>query len=583
MIRKEVMSVIGDEPIDIGIINGNLINVYSDEIVENTFIGIKGNKIVYVGKFEKNLADKSIKVIDACNKFISPGFIETHTHITQMSMLCDFAEVSLLSGTTTVITESAEFANSGGAEAVRQLINDVSMQPLKLFIVLPPLTPPFPEFETSIGLNSEEYKELLKHEKVLGLGEFYWSRILEFKPFYEDLIEYTLSMGKTVHGHSAGARGKKLNAYVSMGIKSCHEPITVKEVIERVRLGLHVILREGSVRCDFSNVYEFKNLLKDYRMISIATDGATPLLLKEKGTLNEIARKAVQYGFSPMDAIKFLTINAAYVFNLHDKTGAVAPGKCADLVLFDSLNDFKVNSVIVDGVIKVKEGSISYRKKRYEYPETLKKSVKINRVSEKDFEYFSNNKTERVRCLKYLEFLLTDMEEINLQVSDNNIKANPESGILKHLVFERYGSGRVAKGFIKDLGFRNYTYAGTLNWEANQLVAIGAEESDLAIAVNRIIELQGGMVLVKKREIVEEIPLPVCGVMSELPLDILAEKEYNFNKLLHSDGCRMANPFLWLQTLSFTGLPYYKLTDKGLVNVKENCIISLFVENADEK
>ena len=577
MIRKRVLSLLGNEPLDVGILNGQLINVYTDEIVPNIFIGIKGDRIVYVGDYDKELADRTAKIIDANNRFISPGFIETHTHIAQICNLSDFSEVSLHSGTTTVITESAEFANSFGKEAIKHLLNDIKLQPVRLYITLPPLTPPFPEFETSIGLNFEDYKELLYDERVMGLGEFYWSRILDFKDFYEKIIKNTLDIGKTVHGHSSGAKGKKLNAYISMGIKSCHEPITVKEVIERVRLGLHVVLREGSVRCDFSNVYGFKDILKDYRMVSISTDGATPLLLKEKGTLNHIAKKAVKLGFSPVDTVKMLTINASYVFNMQDKVGAVAPGKFADIVIFNNLESFNVDTVLVGGDIKILNNKNNYKKIKYNYPSKLRKSVKIDSVTPEDFKYFSKigKYKVKVRVLKYLEFLLTGIEDVELEVDNDCIKIDKERNILKHLIFERYGSGRIVKGFIKDLGFKNYTFACSINWEANQVIVIGADDVDLSVAVNRIVDNQGGIVLVKNGEIVEEIPLPICGVMSELPLEVLAEKEANINKLLIDDGCRMDNPFLWLQTLSFTGLPYYKLTDKGLVDVRKNKIIEI--------
>ncbi len=575
MIKEMILSVLKDEPLDISVINGEIINVYTSEIVSGEMICIKGSKIVYSGEFKGDLAEKSLKIIDAKGKYVSPGLIETHTHIAQIVPLEEFTEKSLLSGTTTVVTETAEFANSSGIEGVKAFIDNAKQQHLRLYVTLPPLTPPFPEFETSVGLTLDEYKELLQDDIVLGLGEFYWSRILNFSDFYEELIEYTHSVGKTVHGHSSGAKGKKLNAYVSMGIKSCHEPITEKEVLERVRLGLHVVLREGAVRCDFSNVYGFKEKLKDLRMVSVSTDGITPLWLAEKGTLSEIARRAVRLGFSPVETVKMLSLNASYVFNLQDIIGALTPGKFADIAIFEDLENFRVNTVIVDGEVKVENKISTIKKKRSSYPEILRKSVKVKNVTEKDFVYFSTKKREKVIAVKYLEFLLTGSEEVELPVENNNIIADIEKNVLKYIIFDRYGSFGRVKGFIKDLGFSDYTFASTLNWEANQLIAIGADESDLAIAVNRIIELNGGIVLVKEGKIEEEIPLPVSGIMSETSLDVLSKKESNINLMLKNNGCRMENPFLWMQTLSFTGLPYYKLTDKGLVDVRRNEIFAI--------
>ena len=439
MIKREILSVLGNEPIDIVIVNGKIVNVYTSEIHENHILCIKGNKIVYSGEFNGDLMKKSKYCFDANGKFVSPGFIETHTHIAQIINPSDFSQRSLMSGTTTVITETAEFANSSGIEGVKAFIDNAKKQDMRLYVTLPPLTPPFPEFETSIGLTLEDYKELLKDEIVLGLGEFYWSRILEFKDFYEELIEYTLSIGKTVHGHSSGAKGTKLNAFVSMGIKSCHEPITVNEVIERVRMGMHVALREGSVRCDFSNVSAFKDILKDWRMVSVSTDGVTPIWLTEKGTLSEIARRAIKKGFTPVEAIILLTLNASYVFNLQDKLGALAPGKLADIVIFDDIETFSVDTVIVNGQIKIENKNFLYEKPKTVFPDSLRKSVQVKPVTPDDFIYFSNKNSVTAKVIKYLEFLLTGLEEVELEVENNNIKSNIEKNILKYTILERYG------------------------------------------------------------------------------------------------------------------------------------------------
>ncbi len=575
MICKLINSIIGDEPIDFSIINGKLINVYTDEIIDNGMVSVKDGKIVYSGNFNKKIADKSRKIYDVNGKFISPGFIEAHTHIAQITRLCDFSEVAIKSGVTTVITEVGEFGATTGADGIKEFLKDCELQPINIYIVLPPLTPPFPEFESCKGLIERDYFELLNYERVLGLGEFYWTRILNCKEKYDRIIEYALKIGKTVHGHSSGAKGEKLNAYISMGIKSCHEPITIDEVIERVRLGLHVVLREGAVRCDFSNVYKFREKLKDLRMISISTDGVTPLWLKKYGTLNEIARRAVKFGFSPIETIKMLTINASYVFNLHDNIGSLAPGKDADIVVFDDLKNFEPIFVFVKGKVLLENSEIVFKKNCYNYPEWIKRTISIKKFSKEDFIYRANTKKVKVNAIKYLEFLLTGIEKVELSVKDGNIMADREKGILKYCIIDIHGSNRVIKGFIKDLGIKSITYCSNFNWDAYQLSVIGPDEEDMAIAVNRLRELQGGMVIVKNRKILLEIPMKIGGIMSELSLDELAEKEDKLNRIMWEDGCRMENPSLWLQTLSFTGLPYYKLTDKGLVDIRAQKMIEI--------
>ena len=256
----------------------------------------------------------------------------------------------------------------------------------------------------------------------------------------------------------------------------------------------------------------------------------------------------------------------------------MSPGKFADIVLFDDIEKFNVHSVIVGGKIKIDNKTPIFKKRKAVFPESLKKSVKVKPVAAKDFIYYSDKNYVTVRAVKYLEFLLTGMEEVKLKVENKNIKSDIENNILKYMIFERYGSNRIIKGFIKDLGIKKLTYASTINWETNQLIVIGANESDMALAVNTIIKLGGGIVLVANGEVVENIPLPVSGVMSELELSVLTKREKMINKLLKDDGCRMENPFLWMQTLSFTGLPYYKLTDKGLVDVRKNKILDVIVD-----
>ena len=579
MIKKFVDAVLFDEPLDLSIINGNLINVFTDEILANSMVSIKNGKIVFVGKYDKDLINKSKEIIDAQGKYISPGFIEAHTHIAQIFRLCDFSRISLKSGVTTVITEVGEFGATTGGDGIKEFIKDCLIQPLNLYIVLPPLTPPFPEFESCKGLTLDEYKELLKNEIVLGLGEFYWNRILNFKEFYEELIEYTLSLGKTVQGHSSGAKGKKLNAYICIGIKSCHEPITEEEVLERIRLGLHVVLREGGVRCDFSNVFRFKEKLKDLRMVSISTDGVTPQWLTKYGTLNEIARRAIRFGYTPLETIKMLTVNSSMVFNLHDRKGAIAPGKDADIVIFDDLENFNVDTAIVMGDVKILNKKFKTDFKMYNYPEWIKNTIKIRKFSPEDFKFkISGKERVVVRVIKYLEYLLTGMEEIELKVENEDIKPEPEKGILKYCRIDVHGSNKIIKGFIKDLGFKSITFCSNFNWDAYQLTVIGPNEDDMAIAVNRLREIQGGVVIVKNGKILIEIPMPIGGIMSEIPLEELAEKEEVLNKILWNDGCRMENPSLWMQTLSFTGLPYYRLTDKGLVDIKNQKFLDIIIQ-----
>ncbi len=575
-----IKTSMGQEKADKVISSVQLLNVYSKEILPDTFIAIKDDTIVYVGKEDKNLIGNDTLIIDGENCYAIPGFIEAHTHIAQLFKISYFSKYAAQNGVTTVITECGELGNVFGKSGIDVYLQKISSQPINIFLTLPPLTPPFPQFETSKGLTLNDYKELLDNPLVIGLGESYWPRVISCDKPVMELYSYALNKNKILQAHSAGAKGNKLNAYITSGVSGCHEPVTSQEIIDRMRLGLELILREGSVRRDFSSIFSKGFKLADYRMVAIATDGVTPVDLINDGLLNNIAKKAVKFGIDPIEVVRMLTINPATFFNIHHRFGGIAPNKSADISIVENLQDFNIKKVFSKGkLIFDSSKNIDFTSHDLKYPKEFYNNIGIEKQSIKDFKFnIQNRNSVKVRAVRLFKELVTQEEVIELPVNKGDIDISSHNDLLKYAVYNRYGEYRKNLGFLIGTGISSGAFASTFNWENYQPIVFGKKESDMVIAINRLIDINGGIVLVNNGEVLSEIPLSIGGIISDLSIEELAEREAILVKKLKDLGCTIDNSFMILQTLSFTGLPFIRLTDKGLVDIKNQKFVPIIVD-----
>jgi adenine deaminase len=482
-------------------------------------------------------------------------------------------------GTTTVVTEVTELGNSLGTGGVRWFLDEAAaLDVMSIFATAPCFSPPYPELESFCRSTVEEFAALLEHPRIVGIGEAYWPRIIDPDDDTMALIARARIMGKPVQGHSAGARGLKLQAFTAAGIASCHEPISAEEAMERLRLGLQVMIREGSIRRDLEGVAPICHLLDDFRRVSLATDGVTASLLLHEGHLDRLAVKAVGLGFDPVTAVRMLTINAAEAFNLHDR-GAIAPARRADIQIVPSLDNFLPSHVITGGRLAAANGTLTRPVRTWTYPAAARQSLLLKPFTADDFRYDGGTGRQiTVRAVRpEIGSMVTHEEIVTLPVQDGNILPDGEGSILKYAVINRYGEPHLGRGFLAGTGIRRGAVASTLNWEAYQPTAYGATEAEMATALNRLIALGGGIVIVAGARILAELPLPIGGVLSDLAIEEIEAREQHIVAALTELGSELDNPFFHYQTLSFTGLPFIRLTDRGLFDVRRRQEVPLVV------
>ena len=351
--RRALMRVaLGEEKADLVVAGGNLVNVYSGEILKNYSVAIKGQWIAYIGQDIRHIIGPQTKVIDVRGKTLIPGLVEGHAHL--MAIPCfysleEFLRYAARGGTTTIITESMEIAYVRGYSGLVEFLEALRDQPIKLFATIPSLLALSPETKRK-AVDVDLLGELFRREEVVGLGESYWQSVLQDDARFLQLSQRSLEEGKTVEGHAAGAREEKLMAYLASGVSSCHESVSLEEALERLRLGLRVMIREGSIRKELEALARLKDERIDFRRLVLVTDGVSPQELLEKGYLEHVVQKAIDLGFDPVTAIQMATLNPAEHFHLDGFLGGIAPGKYADLVVIPDPRTIQAEYVISNGL-----------------------------------------------------------------------------------------------------------------------------------------------------------------------------------------------------------------------------------------
>lgn len=575
-IRHLIKTALGEEKADLVILNGALVNVYTGEIQENYSVGVKGAKIVSVGDDLRRLIGDGTHVINAQGMYITPGFIDPHTHLDSIVQCAEYARYAVPHGNTTAVSESAMLANAAGRDGVNWFIEDSRDLPLRIFILTPSMVPPFPAFETSMGFSLEDFQELIERDFVLGIGETYWPLVVDRDERAMARYAVAQELGKTREGHAAGARGEKLIAYSAAGTSSCHESTTAEEALERLRLGMRVMIREGSVRRELGAISAIKDMGVDLRGMMLCTDWADPQMLIREGCMDELVRRAIASGFDPVVAIQMVTINPADYFGLRE-LGGIAPGKIADLVLLSDLRGVAVATVIKDGKIVAEEGRLVTDLPRYRYPKPAYHTFALEGVQEEDFRIPYSQDRAFVRVIDIVNETITQEMQVALGVRQGNIIADPGKGILKMAhISKRDRRPQHAMGFVHGLGMTKGAVAISLIWDTSNILVIGATDQEMAFAVNRLLEHQGGVVVVMGEDVMAELPMPICGVVSDMPLEGVAQRVTEVEEACRALGF-VPRPFLTLQTLPFTGLPYVRLTDQGLVDVRKREFVDLII------
>lgn len=576
---KLIEVALGQEKADLAVVNARLVNVYTGEILDNSSISIKGKWIAAVGNDLEYSIGANTEVIDAGGKTVIPGLIDGHTHLAWLYTAYEFLKYAMNGGTTTIITETMEPFPVSGYDGVVDFLESLKDQPIKIFSTAP--------FMASIsdaarGISIETLKKLLARDDIIGLGESYWQSVLQQPDLSLPILHEALISGKSLEGHSAGAGINKLNAYIAAGISSCHEPIKADEVLERLRLGLYVMIREGSIRRDLEEISKIKDFGVDLRRLILVTDGVEPEDLLKKGYMEFVVQKAIDCGFDPITAIQMATLNVAEHFSLDNIIGGIAPGRYADLLIIPDERTIEAQYVISNGTVITQNGNLLKQPRRHAFSKQSMSSVHLTRkLNALDFAVRMENATDKVevRIINMVTDLVTSELKITVPIVDGEIIQDINNDILKIAAIDRtHNPGKTFTGLIKGFCLKKGAFACSASWDTTDIIVIGADDIDMALAVNKIFDLQGGAVVSVNGKIEAELSMPVFGILSDLPIEQIAAKTEVLKKKLSELGVSFPDPLLSLIALTGAAIPFLRICEEGLVNLKNGKTVGLIID-----
>jgi len=559
----------GEEKADLLLKNAQLVNVLSGEIHEAD-VALFGSWVVGLGAYEAR------EVIDLEGDYLSPGLIDGHLHIeSAMIRVPEFIRAVVPHGTTTVVIDPHEIANVMGLDGIRYMLESSKHNPLSVYVMVPSCVPST-EMETAGShLTAYDIEPLLSDEWVLGVAEMMnYPGVLEREPDVLEKIRIGQSM--RIDGHAPRLTGRDLNAYVATGISSDHECTTLEEAREKLRLGMHIMIREGS---EAQNLEALLPLVRpeNARQFIFVSDDLLPADLLDRGHVDHIIRKAVSLGLDPLLAIQLATINTARYFGLGDR-GAVAPGYRADLVIFDNFQDLKIKKVFRGGQLVAQDGKLMpglFTPR--EVP--LRSSINVAPTYLEHFQIKAEGKRVRVIGLTPQQVETQALVE-EVKIEDGQAVADVERDILKLAVIERHqASGNIGLGFVKGFGLQRGALASSVAHDSHNIIVVGTTDADMLKAAAEVAKMRGGLAVVADGKVLATLPLPIAGLMSDKSIEETRAKLDELEAEARGLGCQADNPFMAISFLALPVIPELKLTDKGLVDVTQFKIVPLFEES----
>jgi len=566
----------GEKPADLILKNCSLVSVYTKEILTKIEIAISKQRIAYVGPDASHTAGPGTAILDLEGKYVTPGFADSHVHIDQFILPSELAKKSLLCGVTSLFSDPIDIVSVCGYRGFKEFTKLTSNLPIRIFHVVPGGLPVDRKFSHGRTLSASEEKSAIKLPNVVGLGEvFSWTKVTSRDPKTMKTLQTMLDHGCIINGHTAGASGKKLNAYVSSGILSCHEPTNFEQVLERLRLGMWIMIREGSIRRDLKEILTQVMSHGTYtNQLMFCSDGVDPIDLKKYGHIDHCVREAINLGLDPVDAITMASKNCFDYYRMGQDLGGIAPGKIADILVFDYLTTMNPIKVFVGGKLVVSNGSLVCKIKKKSLPKWITKTVKLKKFSEGDFTVKSKSNSVTANLISMQTEIITKKDETELYAKDGNVQASPEKDVWKVAVFDRtYGSKKHAIGFLKNFGSQIGAFASTWSFHENDLIIIGSNEEDMKIAANNLIKSQGGMTVVKNGKTLSDFPLKVAGIISTESYEKVSEHFEEINSKIVDAGCKFQKPHLIPLFLPFLALPAIRILFSGIVDIKNRSYI----------
>jgi adenine deaminase len=555
-VQQKLSIARGERPAELLFKNARLVNVLSGEIYE-TGVAVEDGRVVGLGNYEGR------KVIDLKGSYLAPSLIDGHFHVeSSMLTMPEFARAVVPHGTGAMVIDPHEYANVLGLDGIRYVLESSKNLPVDFFIMLPSCVPATHLETAGARLTADDLKLMMADERIAGVAE-----LMNYPGVYlgteSELAKIQAGKGKNIDGHAPGLTGRNLNAYVLAGVRSDHESTELHEAQEKLRLGMHILLREGSTERNLASLVPLINP-QNTANCSFATDDKLAGDLVNEGHIDHCVRKAIELGVPPVSAIQIATINTARHYRLRN-FGAIAPRYWADFVVFDDLKKFNIRQTYKKGILVAENG-------RYVGPEATvvpqpRSTMNLRYQPPKDLEV-SGKDQAKIRVIEIVPNQIVTKERIETARAENGLLvADTTRDILKLVVVERHrATGNVGVGFVRGFKLKKGALGSTVAHDAHNVVVVGTNDADIVRVIEELEKLQGGQVAVANGEVTAELALPIAGLVSDRPLDEVIQRIAGLNAAAQAMGCDLEAPFMTLSFLSLSPIPELKLTDQGLID-----------------
>lgn len=563
----------GRKKADVVIKNAHVVDVYTGKLIDGD-IAITDGLIAGVGNYEGETT------IDAEGGYAAPGFIDGHMHIESVHVSPEeMGRICVPHGTTTLIADPHEIANVAGNTAMRYMMDASDRTALDIRYMYPSCVPATPFEHAGAVLTADEMRKLIDDDRILGIGEFMnYPGVINCADADIDKILLGKEKGMVIDGHSPNIEGNELNAYVAAGVHDDHECATIKEMEDRISRGMYILMRYGT------SCHDLKVLVKgitkeNARRLVLCTDDKQANTIVEKGHLEEHLRILRDAGVDPIMALTFASLNAAECFRLHDR-GAIAPGLRADIAILKDLENFDVKKVLIEGRLVAEDGKYLLPVEKQDIT-PVRGSCHVKDFSEERLKL--NLKSKKVHTIDLVPggvLSKKSVAEVDID-EEGNFVYNPEADLVKIAVIERHqNTGNVACGFLRGYGIKAGAIALTIAHDSHNIVVTGTSDSDMAFAVEELIKQEGGIILVKDKEVLHRVPMPIGGLMSDLPTEELVPELKKVDEIAFGTlGISQTyDPVTTLCFMSLPVIPEVKLTDVGLFDVATFSFIPLEAE-----
>jgi adenine deaminase len=559
-IKQQISVAKGESPADLILANARVVNTFNGE-VEEASVAIYGGKVAGVGDYHQ-----AEEIIDLKGKYVAPGLIGGHTHL-ESSMLDvgQYARAVVPHGTSAIVTDLHEIANVCGREGIKYVLDYARRLPFDLFLMAPSCVPATHLETSGATISPEDIKRILRLKECIGLGE-----VMNYPGVLSGdagiLNKIGSARGKAVDGHAPGVSGLNLNAYIGAGIGSDHESVTLAEAEEKLRRGMYIMIREGSTEKNLEELLPLVTNRTYPRCFFVVDDRSCKDILKD-GDIDAVVRKAICLGLDPVRAIQMATINTAGYFRL-EGLGAVAPGYYANLIVLDSLEDFRVKTVYYRGRPAAQDGKPLFEWKK-------RGSGRLNHtVNIKPFTVAALKLKARGEQAYVIEIvpgqIITRKKQVKVSVKDGLIVPDINRDILKAAVVERHkATGNIGVGLVTGFGLKRGALASSIAHDSHNIVVVGASDEDIFTAVKEVERLQGGIVAAAGGKVLGSLATPIAGLLAEEPLKKVVSGLEKLEKAARNLGCTLPSPFATLSFLALPVIPELRLTDLGLVDVNE--------------